>query len=63
MIQIAYLSMRQVIEGKKTIYKPCTAAVVDVIAISMTNSVVGMDIPLLLLSGIGMSLFALMVFF
>lgn len=60
---MACLSMRQVIEGIKKIYKPCTAAVAYVIAISIINSIVVMDVALLLLSGIGMSLFALMDFF
>lgn len=61
---MACLSTRdKVVEEIKKNLKPCAAAVVYVIAISMINSIVVMDAPLLLLSGIGMSLYALMVLF
>lgn len=61
---MACLSTRdKVVEEIKKNLKPCAAAVVYVIAISMINNIVVMDAPLLLLSGIGMSFFALMVLF
>lgn len=61
---MACLSTRdKVVEEIKKNLKPSAAAVVYVIAISMINSIVVMDAPLLLLTGIGMSLYALMVLF
>lgn len=53
----------KVVEEIKKNLKFCVVVVVYVIVISMINSIVVMDVLLLLFSGIGMFLYVLMVFF
>lgn len=53
----------KVVEEIKKNLKFCVVVVVYVIVISMINSIVVMDVLLLLFIGIGMFLYVLMVFF